>query len=215
MKAAIFDLDGTLLDSMGVWSQIDREFLWRRGIPVPTDYTKTVSSMSFHETAVYTVSRFALPETPEAVMREWYEMAREAYAAQVPLKPFARDYLIRLKERGVLLATATSLTDDLSIPALQRNGIAALFDVTCCTAEVGKGKSSPAVFLRAAEKLAVRPEDCVVFEDVYPGVVSAKQAGMTVYGVYDAAAEEEETAIRAVAAGYILDFREAPGYDLR
>lgn len=213
MKAAIFDLDGTLLDSMGVWAQIDRDFLQKRGLPVPADYTGAVASMSFRETADYTIARFSLPESPEAVMREWYEMAREAYGKRVSLKPFAGEYLRRLKARGLRLATATSLTDDLSVPALRRNGVASLFDATCCTAEVGQGKSSPAVFLRAAEKLGVAPADCLVFEDICAGVLAAKRAGMTVFGVFDPAAAEEEAAIRAAAAGYIRDFRDAPFYN--
>ncbi len=88
-KAAIFDLDGTLLDSMGVWDQVDIDFLGKRGIEVPDDYMTTVSSMQFRQIAEYTIKRFDLDDTPEDLMNEWTEMATHAYATIVEAKPHA------------------------------------------------------------------------------------------------------------------------------
>ena len=113
MKAFIFDLDGTLFDSMGVWHQIDIDFLQKRGINPPADYAQACSSMSFHEVAAYTIKRFDLPDSIESLKQEWNDMAAYAYGHTVQMKPYAKEYLIMLRECGVKLAVATSLFVDL------------------------------------------------------------------------------------------------------
>ena len=211
--AAIFDLDGTLLDSMGIWEKIDEDFLGKRGIPVPTDYAKAIASLSFRETAKYTIERFHLAETEDELLEEWSRMAADEYALRVPLKPHAREYLEALKARGIKLATATSLSHRLSGPALRRCGIYDLFDAQCCTDELADGlreKRLPDIFLLAAKKLAVRPEDCVVFEDILPAVIGAKSAGMRVYCIADASSSAHAQALADAADGYLTDFSEAP-----
>ena len=93
MKGAIFDLDGTLLDSMGVWRKIDEDFLGKRGYLVPEDYLKAITSMNFKGAADYTIERFGLNEHPEDIMEEWFAMAIAAYTYHVQLKPYVREYL--------------------------------------------------------------------------------------------------------------------------
>lgn len=210
MRACIFDLDGTLLDSMGVWTRIDVDFLTKRGIPVPPDYADAVGALSFQEAAEYTIHRFALPDSARDLMREWSDMAMDAYGYAVPLKPGAREYLMALKARGVRLGVATSLSRALLEPALRNNGVFGLFDAICTTDEVGCGKSRPDVFERAAQKLGVDPKDCVVFEDIPQAILSAKQAGMRVYGVYDDASKAHWAEIRRIADGAIENFVDAP-----
>ena len=205
-RGAIFDLDGTLLDSMGVWAQIDVDFLGKRGLPVPPDYLKAVTPMGFRAAAEYTVKRFSLPETPDELLVEWNEMAAQAYAHAVPLKPGAKEYLISLKERGVCLSIATALHEELALPALQNNGIFELFQSMTSLSEVNRGKGFPDVYWRAAEKMGLMPEDCIVFEDIYAGIKGAKDGGFLAVGVYDAYSAHEEAAIRAIADGYITDF---------
>ena len=98
-KGAIFDLDGTLLDSMGVWDQVDIDFLKKRNLPMPDDYKQKIAAMGFPEAARYTIERFGFSETPEMLLQEWREMAREAYALHVDLKPGAKEYLEKLKSQ--------------------------------------------------------------------------------------------------------------------
>lgn len=209
MKAYIFDLDGTLLDSMSLWAQIDADFLKKRGLPVPPDYMEAVSALGFPEAAAYTIARFELRDTVEALLAEWQEMAVYAYGHTVKLKPGAREVLLALKERGAKLGIATSLPEALYAPALRHHGLWTLFDAICATGEVGRDKTSPDVFLLAAQRLGVRPADCVVFEDLFQAIQSAKAAGMTVYGVYDASAQAHWESIREIADGVIVDFQEA------
>lgn len=210
MKAYIFDLDGTLLDSMGVWEQIDVDFLTKRGLEVPRDYIYAICSRSFPEAAQYTIDRFGLSESVDDLLREWASMAIYAYGHTVPLKPYAKEYLAALKRQGAKLGIATSLPAVLYEPALRNHGIMELFDVICSTDEVSYGKTKPDVFLLAASKLGTDPQQCVVFEDITQAIKSAKLAGMTVYGVYDESSREHWTLIRQIADGVLYDFKDAP-----
>jgi beta-phosphoglucomutase-like phosphatase (HAD superfamily) len=210
MKACIFDLDGTLLDSMDVWEKIDIDFLQKRGIVVPADYANSISSMSFTECAVYTIKRFSLTDSVGSLMREWTDMAAYAYGHTVPMKPYAKEYLSALKERGLRLAVATTLAAELYEPALRGQGIYDWFHAICNSDEVGCGKSQPDVFLLAAQKLGVPPGDCMVFEDIMAAVRSAKNAGMQVCGVYDSASANDWEHIQKTADYAITDWRNAP-----
>lgn len=210
MKAYIFDLDGTLLDSMGVWEQIDVDFLEKRGIAVPPDYIGEICARSFPEAARYTIERFGLSDSVEDLLGEWNDMAVYAYSHTVPLKPYAREYLKALKERGAKLGIATSLPVVLYEPALRNHDIQSLFDAVCSTDEVQHGKTKPDVFLLAAQKLGISPENCIVFEDIPEAALSAKAAGMTVYAVYDEASAAHWSYIQEMADGALLDFRDAP-----
>ena len=209
-KGYIFDLDGTLLDSMGVWDQIDVDFLAKRGIELPPDYMNAISSMTFREAAAYTIKRFALPDSVDGLNREWNDMAAYAYGHTVRMKPRAKEYLMALKERGVKLAIATSTFPELCDPVMRNNGIDNLFSVICNTNETGYGKSRPDVFLLAAEKIGVTPGDCLVFEDILAAVKSAKSAGMGVCAVYDKTSEKDWEEIKKTADYAIVDFRDAP-----
>ena len=210
MKAYIFDLDGTLFDSMGVWLDIDIEFLNKRGIAVPADYQVKVSSMSFPEAAAYTVKQFGLADSVEDLMQEWNNMAAYAYGHTVQMKPYAKEYLLALRKSGVKMAIATSAIPELCEAALRSHGIHEWFDVICNSEEAGCGKSQPDIFLLAAKRLGVQPCDCFVFEDILAAVKSAKSAGMTVYAVYDEASKADWEKIKEAADGVLFDFKDAP-----
>jgi HAD superfamily hydrolase (TIGR01509 family) len=207
-KAYIFDLDGTLLDSMSVWADVDIAFLTKRGIPPPDDYADAISSMSFTECARYTIERFGLNDSVEDLLREWNESAKLAYADTVQMKPYAKEYLRLLRERDAKLAIATSTLPELCRLALSKHGISDWFDVICNSDEVGCGKSRPDIFLLCADRLGVTPVDCAVFEDILPAVKSAKSVGMTVYGVYDESSRSDWEEIRRIADYAVLDFGE-------
>ena len=174
-KGAIFDLDGTLLDSMGVWDQVDVDFLAKRGFEVPDDYMQKVAAMQFRQIAEYTIARFGLSDTPEALMEEWDHMARVMYATVVEAKPYAREYLAALKASGAKLAVATSLPPMLREPAMKHVGIFDYFDDVVSVDDAGDvGKTEPDVYLLAASRLGIKPSDCTVFEDLLVGMRSAK-----------------------------------------
>jgi len=209
-KGAIFDLDGTVLDSMDVWERIDIAFLGKRGIAVPKDYVARICAMSFTEAAAYTVERFGLAESVEEIVAEWNDMAVDEYSQHVRLKPHVLAYLQKLKADGVRLGVATGLPKVLYEPVLINNAIYDLFDAIASTEEVKRGKTFPDVFVLAAQKLHLPPQACIAFEDVPEGVKSAKAAGLVVYGVHDKYSESFRADIERIAEGYLVDFSEAP-----
>ena len=210
-KAAIFDLDGTLLDSMGVWDQVDIDFLAKRGIEVPADYMGKVAAMQFRQIAEYTIARFGLPDTPEALMQEWDDMARVAYSTVVEAKPHAVEYLSYLKRSGAKLAVATSLPPALREPAMKHVGIFDYFDQIVSVDDANDvGKDRPDVFLLAAGRLGVVPEQCTVFEDLLVAMRSAKSVGMRVWAIHDDSSDGDWPDICGLADGVLFAFSEAP-----
>ena len=209
-KAAIFDLDGTLFDSMGVWDQIDAAFLAKRGIAVPDDYMETVTAMQFRDIARYTIDRFGLDDTEDELMDEWDRMAHDAYTSVVRPKAHALDYLRYLKDTGARLAVATTMPAGLRAPALRHVGMLGMFDAIVGVDDVGRGKEHPDIYLEAAARVGVPAHAATVFEDLLAGVRSAVRAGMRVWGVYDASSAQVWPSIEQAAHGTITDFAHAP-----
>lgn len=208
-RAAFFDLDGTVLDSMGVWLRVDEIFFGKRGLAVPEDFSNALAGKSYRESAEYTIERFGLSEPWEDIVREWSELAEREYAEHVRLKPYAREYIAALRNAGVLTAVTTALPPNLYEPCLRNNGILGMFDELCSTQHSGeRGKESGAVYLLAADKLGVEPCECAVFEDIYEGIVGAKSVGMYAYCVFDDISTHRLDDVRTLADGLIYDFRD-------
>jgi len=208
MQAYIFDLDGTLFDSMGVWRKIDDNFFGKRGLVCPEDYASAILPMPFDESSRYTIERFGLSETPEEVQQEWLDLAIHAYTTEVDFKPGAKDYLGSLLAKGVKLAVATSLPKEIMIPTLHKHGIYHIFHAICTAQDVGCGKNKPDVFILAAKELGVTPEDCLLYDDILPAVRSAKSIGMKVCAVYDETSADNWDEIQKIADCTIMDFKE-------
>lgn len=206
--AVIFDLDGTLLDSMKVWERVDRIFLERRGLRATADYTEAVSAMSFEEAADYTIERYRLPETPQELIREWDDMVAYEYANRIRLKPGARECLDFLESNGIMLGVATALPKRLYEPALRNNQVYDRFRAVSSVAETKRGKGFPDVYLLCAKRLGSDPENCLVFEDVLPGLAGAKAAGMKAVGIYDDSSRLSEADALLKADGYIKSLYE-------
>lgn len=207
-QCAIFDLDGTLLNSTGVWAQIDIDFLGSRGIDIPKDFLETIKIHNFKSGSEYVVKRFNLNEKPEDIAKEWYDMASEEYANHIELKPNAAEFLRRLKDKGIKLAVATSSDRSLYVPCLKRNGIYDLFDNFTQTDEVERGKGFPDVYYKAAEKCNVKPENCVVFEDILRAVEAAMSGGFYTVAVADKSSEEDEEKIRSCCNLFIENYEQ-------
>ncbi len=206
-KAAIFDLDGTLLDSMGVWIQVDETFLLRRGIKMPSDYGAAIAHLGFPSAAAYTRERFSLPESEEAIMAEWHGLAVDAYTHHIEAKPHVRAYLDALREKQIPITAATASQPAFYVPALVRCGLSSYFSHITELAEVRRGKGFPDIYLRAAEKLHMAPRDCAVFEDIAPGVRGALSGGFYTVGVYDVHCPEPKE-VKRLCHRYIRSFSE-------
>ena len=211
VKAGIFDLDGTLVDSMWMWETIDIEFLGKYGYSCPPELQKTIEGMGFTETAVYFKERFSLPLSIEEIKQIWTEMSIDKYRNEVPLKPGAKEFLTYLKEHGIKAGIATSNGREMVEAVLESLGVRGFFQVVTTACEVNAGKPAPDIYLYVAEKLGVKPEDCMVFEDVPAGILAGKRAGMTVYAIEDEFSRKMEAEKRELADGYIRDYFELLG----
>lgn len=207
-KAVIFDLDGTLMDSMWMWKDIDIEYLGRYGFDVPAELQKEIEGMGFTETASYFKKRFGLKESLEEIKQEWNRMAYDKYAHEVRLKQGAEAFLNELKARGIRTAIASSNSRELITACLEANGVGDKFDCIMTSCDVAKGKPSPDIYLAVAHALGVSGEESLVFEDVPMGILAGKSAGMTVCAVADDFSKDQRGQIRRLADYYIESYDE-------
>ena len=206
LKGAIFDLDGTLLDSMQVWERVDEEYFASLGMPVPQGYALAIRDLTLFPAAEYTKTAAGIHTSPADTARHSGVLgaARSASATE---PTHARVCLPRsVHGRGVKLGIATTLTEETYLPALERLGIDDMFSAKVSVRDVGRGKGFPDVYLRAAHTMGLEADDCAVFEDILKGITSAKSAGFTVVGVYDESSAADEGAARRTAALYVRDF---------
>ena len=207
-KAILFDLDGTLVDSMWMWGQIDIEFLGRFGYECPEDLQKTIEGMSFSETAVYFKERFDLPMTLDEIKECWIDMSIEKYRHEVPLKDGALEFLKYCKANGIKTAIATSNGREIVDALIDSLQIGSFLQEIITACEVNAGKPEPDIYLEAARRLSVPASDCLVFEDIPAGILAGKRAGMTVIAVEDAWSGNQDDEIRSLSDGYIQSFSE-------
>lgn len=208
IDGAIFDMDGTLLDSMGMWDSIDKEYLENRGIPVPENLKIEIEHLSFRETAEYFKSRFNISDCIEVIEKDWYNMAFNKYAENKMIKPHAKNFLKLLKSRNIKIALATSNYRETSIAALKRNNIYELFDAITTTQEVPRGKDFPDIYILASKKMGICPEKCVVFEDSLSAIKAAREANMYVIAVKDKYCPHDWQCIVEHSDAGITDFSE-------
>lgn len=207
-KAVIFDMDGSLVDSMWVWKEIDIEYLGRFGIGIPDDLQRCIEGMSFTETAQYFKKRFSIDMPVEEIKKDWNQMAWESYRTRVMLKPGAKALLDYCKENGIRLGIATSNSRQIVDMVLAERGIADYFSCIMTSCEAKKGKPAPDIYLLTASQLFVEPCECLVFEDIVSGIQAGKAAGMEVCAVEDAYSVYQREQKRALADYYINDFTE-------
>lgn len=208
IEAVIFDLDGSMVDSMWIWRSIDKEYLGKFGITLPDNLQACIEGMSFSETAAYFKERFDLPDDLETIKADWNRMAKDKYAHEVPVKEGVKELLAYCKEHGIKAGIATSNSRELVESVVRAHQMESCFGCIMTACEVEKGKPAPDIYLAVAEKLAVKPENCLVFEDIIPGIQAGKAAGMQVCAVYDKYSEYQDMEKHMLADYYTYRFRE-------
>ena len=206
IQAVIFDLDGSLVDSMWIWRQIDIEYLARYGLELPEDLQSCIEGMSFKETAEYFKQRFAIPETIFEMQATWNQMAWDKYANEITLKAGAKEFLKSCRDRGIKLGIASSNSRELINVCLKRNQVNDYFECIMCGTDGLPGKPAPDIYLAAAKKLGVSPAHCLVIEDIVPGILAGKNAGMRVCAVEDLYSMHQIDEKKAQADFYIKNF---------
>ena len=205
-QAVIFDLDGSLVDSMWIWKDIDIAYLGRFGIPLPPNLQAQIEGMSFNETAHYFKEHFHIPDSIEEIKEEWNRMAWDKYRNEVPLKPGVYEFLTGCRERGIKLGIATSNSRELVENIACTHNLHDYFSCIMTGCDVERGKPAPDIYLAVAKKLGVKPENCLVFEDIIPGIRAGKNAGMEVCAVDDLYSRHMKAEKMALADYYLEDF---------
>ena len=180
----IFDMDGTLIDSNGIWRDVDIAFLQKRGLPYTKEYYEGVAHTIFPLAAVFTKEYCKLEESCEEIMAEWMEMAGDMYATAVTVKPGVQEYLELCRAAGERMMVLTSSVPQHCHTALQHLGLMDYFEKIVFAQELGLEKKNPECFRKAAQIMGVAPEECTVFDDSV-ACRGAKAAGMEAVGVYD------------------------------
>lgn len=208
INAVLFDLDGTLVDSMWIWRDIDIEYLARFNLTLPDALQKEIEGMSFTETAVYFKNRFDLEDSLEQIKNDWNRMAEYKYKHEVPLKEGALEFLKYLKQNQIQTGIASSNSKELVELVIKKHGVYDYFKSIRTSCEVEKGKPSPDIYLLVSNDLGVSSKQCLVFEDVIQGVKAGKNAGMKVCAVYDDFSAKDTKKKKEIADYYINSFKE-------
>lgn len=204
-KGYIFDLDGTLLDSMWVWEDLYKDFLQEFNIEYQKNFLTEINHFTLTECVSYTINKFSLDISQERAIDKWVSIGNYYYKNKVHLKFGAKEFLVSAKEKNIILGVATALPYDMAKLSLESLDIFDLIHSITSLDEVSVDKSHPDIYLRQAEKMQLKPSDCIVFEDSHVGMFSAKKAGFTTVGVYDAYSYDD--ALKREADYYITDFR--------
>ena len=209
IKGVVFDLDGTLVDSMWAWKRVDAKYVQRYNLQEPEGFYDKIEGMSFMETAHYYHRTFPqLNSTPEEIGQEWLGMVEKLYQTEIPLKHGAREFLKLLAGRGVRMGIATSNSRGLAESVLEAQQVSGYFDVICTADEVKAGKPAPDVYLKAASTLHIAPEHCLAFEDVPNGILAGKRAGMRVCAIDDPFSADMWEVKKRLADYHINDYRD-------
>ncbi len=177
MRGAIFDADGTLLDSLSLWESLGERYLARRGLSAPPSLDETLSPLTIAESSVYLCEHFSLPDSPKSVERELREMLSDGYRETVPLRCGVRAFLERLSGEKIPMAVASAGDKELLEAALRRLGVRGCFRVVLTCDDTGASKRGPSLYLAASDLLGVAPSDVYVFEDDSAALRCALEAG--------------------------------------
>ncbi len=209
-KYAIFDMDGTLLSSMGYWRGLWREYLQIKGVnPIPDNMLERIKPLNMQQSAELFIREFSLSGTPGSVAREMHDLMGQHYANDVSLKEGVREYLDMLKQKGVRMCIASATTEYLVYPCLEQYGIGDYFEFVLSCEETGLGKHIPDIYLMAADRFGAGPSDIAVYEDALYAARTAKQAGFYLVGVWDEVASRNWDEIQGFADEVITDWRKA------
>ena len=196
IRGAIFDVDGTLLDSMFIWDTIGEAYLRSIGYQPKENLNETFKNMSLHQAARYYQTEYGVTRSIDEIMDGVNAMLERYYRFEVPLKPGAAELLERLRQDGVKLCIATATDRHLVEAALDRCGVLSCFGEIFTCNEVGHGKDEPDIFEAALRFLGTRREETLVFDDALYAVRTAKEAGFPVAAVYDSH-ERSQAEVRA------------------
>lgn len=206
--AYIFDLDGTLLQSMHMWDEIYIKVLKDFNIDNAGDYLQRVNHLSLKAGAEYTVNTFNIDISVSSLVELWTKLAADSYKNTIELKPYARELIEYLSSHGKIMGVATALSNELFEPCLVHQNIDKYFKAATSIDEVRRGKGFPDIYLKECEKLGADPQKTVVLEDSLKGIEGAAAGGFHTIGVWDKTSDSLKEQMKNTAERYIYSFKE-------
>lgn len=204
----IFDLDGTITDTNGLWAEVDREFLSRRGLAPTQEYQQVVERSIYPIAAQFTREYYHLDDGPEDIMAEWDALAERHYRELAPLKPGAGEFLGQCRAEGRPMAMFTACRPALCRIVLERFRLRELFGHVIFAEEIGLEKRDPRCFVRLSELVGAPLEACTLFDDSPDNCATAAAAGMDTVGVYDAYYAHRQEELERVCRRYVRSLEE-------
>lgn len=206
-RYAIFDMDGTLVDSMGYWRNLGKDFLLSHQITPPENLREVLHSLTMPEAGVY-FQTLGIPLSPEEIVDAMQATMREHYTTRVAAMPGVQSYLEMLRRSGVQCCVATATATTLAAACLARLKLLPYFSFLTSCEDIGIGKEQPTIYLDAMKRLgAAAPEQVAVYEDAFYAGATAKRAGFYLVGIADPGAEpEERAALQAISDRYLSSY---------
>ncbi len=206
IKLFLFDLDGTILDSLEIWNDIDLLFFKNHNLIMGEDYHIAIAPLTLEETATYTKNTYKLDIDEEQIMKEWSDLAIKEYAENVNLKKGVKEFLDYLKNKNVHLAIATSCNEEMFKPCLERYGIVSYFEHFYTSQNLKINKSNTNFFKEILNEYKIEPDQILFFEDSLASMKCAKSLGFNVVAVMDKKWKKQKEEIIASSDDQIEDF---------
>ncbi len=206
IKLFLFDLDGTILDSLKIWNDIDLLFFKNHNLIMGEDYHIAIAPLTLEETATYTKNTYKLDIDEEQIMKEWSDLAIKEYAENVNLKKGVKEFLDYLKNKNVHLAIATSCNEEMFKPCLERYGIVSYFEHFYTSQNLKINKSNTNFFKEILNEYKIEPDQILFFEDSLASMKCAKSLGFNVVAVMDKKWKKQKEEIIASSDDQIEDF---------
>lgn len=207
-EAVIFDMDGTLINSMWLWENVDKKFFKQHNMEMPKTLQKDIEGLSMNDTAEYFLKHFPISYTKDELITIWNKMAEYEYRHEVFYKEGALEFIKHLKKQGMKLGIATSNSRELVEVTNEHLHFMDYMDCVITSKEVPNGKPNPDIYLAVAERLGVTPEKCLVFEDVVGGITAGIRAGMDTCAVQDDFSYDSWEEKKRLATYFIESYKE-------
>ncbi|MDE5620453.1 MAG: HAD family phosphatase [Ruminococcus sp.] len=203
IKGIIFDLDGTLIDSMNIWCNIDRAFLKENGVDnPPSDVSDKVKKLTIESAAEYFINNFGLKCSVKYIVDRIEELVRIEYEENISLKPYVNEVLDMLDRKNIPYGIATATYKSLAEAVLKRLGIYGRFKFLLTESEYPRGKNFPDIYMGGAERLGFSPNEILVVEDSLHCIETALKAGFVTVGIYDEVSASERDIIERISDYY-------------